>query len=59
VYYPVCLHQMKVFDEKTSATKDLGRAQQACSEVLSLPIEPLLPDEQKKYVCDSLREILR
>jgi len=59
VYYPVCLHQMKVFDEKTSATKDLGRAQQACSEVLSLPIEPLLTDEQKKYVCDSLREILR
>jgi hypothetical protein len=26
---------------------------------LSLPIEPLLTVEQKKYVCDSIGEILR
>lgn len=57
VYYPVPLHRMKVFAGRCRIAGDLVRAEKACAEVLSLPIEPLLRKEELDYVISSLRRI--
>ncbi|GAB6183592.1 DegT/DnrJ/EryC1/StrS family aminotransferase [Thermodesulfovibrio hydrogeniphilus] len=55
VYYPVPLHKMKVFNGRCK-TVDVKQAEQAPKEVLSLPIEPLLTEEEVRYVCKTIKE---
>ncbi len=57
VYYPVPLHQMKVFNGKSRVFHPLIEAEKACQEVLSLPIEPLLTEEELQHVVKTVRDI--
>jgi len=50
VYYPLPLHQMRVFAERHIASGALENAERLCGEVLSLPIEPLMCHEELEYV---------
>lgn len=56
VYYPVPLHQMKVFGDKMKVFGKLKNAERLCSEVLSLPIEPLFTEEDLKIVVETIKE---
>lgn len=57
VYYPVPLHEMKVFAGRCRINGSLPYTVKACQEVLSLPVEPLLQEKELKYVVDSIRNI--
>jgi len=46
VYYPIPLHKMKAFNKKSVIYGILKEAELATSEVLSLPIEPLMSDDE-------------
>ncbi len=54
VYYPVPLHKMAVFKDRSVVGKSLTYAEKAAQEVLSLPIEPLLAKPEIVYVCRKL-----
>ncbi len=56
VYYPVPLHRMKVFEGRCRSAGSLENAEQACREVLSLPIEPLLSDKELTMVVAAVTE---
>lgn len=57
VYYPVPLHQMKVFQNRCQIPEPLSNAEQACSEVLSLPVEPLLTEAEKDYILKTMKSL--
>ena len=57
VYYPFPLHLMKVFSGRSRISASLREAEQACAEVLSLPVEPLLTEEELSYVVECLKDI--
>lgn len=51
VYYPVPLHLMKVFHERSIVPSACPEAERAAREVVSLPIEPLLePGEVERVI---------
>jgi len=57
VYYPVPLHQMKIFQGKDrKGNPPCMNAEKAVREVLSLPVEPLQDEEDTQYVVDCIRE---
>ncbi|HOW43048.1 MAG TPA: DegT/DnrJ/EryC1/StrS family aminotransferase [Candidatus Omnitrophota bacterium] len=56
VYYPVALHKMKVFQGRCSVWQELGASEKACSEVISIPVDPLLNNEEIDYVWHSFKE---
>lgn len=55
VYYPLPLHLQPCFAYLGGKEGDLPRSEQACGEVLALPIYPELPQEQLRYVAEQLR----
>jgi dTDP-4-amino-4,6-dideoxygalactose transaminase len=57
VYYQQPLHLEAVFLEPGAATPVLPHAEQAASEVLSLPIFPGLSEDQQYWVIECLRAI--
>lgn len=59
VYYPVPLHKMQVFDGKIKIFNELNQSEQAIMEVLSLPIEPLMEEEEILSVVEAIREFLK
>ena len=59
IYYPVPLHQMKVFDGRCVKDKKLENVNPVCSEVLSLPIGPLMSREEAEFIVASIREFLK
>jgi dTDP-4-amino-4,6-dideoxygalactose transaminase len=56
VYYPLPLHLQPVFQGLGYQPGDLPATEQACAEVLSLPVFPELTAEQQEYVVDKIRE---
>jgi dTDP-4-amino-4,6-dideoxygalactose transaminase len=57
VYYPVPLHQMKIFKGKNkNGNPPCVNAENAVREVLSLPIEPLQDKGDTQYIVDCIRE---
>ncbi len=58
VYYPVPLHKMKVFNGRCKIFKGLKESERASREVLSLPIGPLMNEEDVVFVAKTIREIL-
>ena len=59
VYYPVPLHKMQLFDGKSKIFNELNQSEQAIMEVLSLPIEPLMEEEDILSVVEAIREFLK
>ncbi len=57
VYYPVPLHKMKVFEERCVLQDRLAYAERAVQEVLSLPTEPLLTDEEMNWVAAGIHRV--
>ncbi len=59
VYYPVPLHKMKVFEDKTRTHENLRNAENASMHVLSLPIEPLQKDEDTKCIARAICDYIK
>jgi UDP-2-acetamido-2-deoxy-ribo-hexuluronate aminotransferase len=55
IYYPVSLHNMKVFKEYGKKAGSLEIAEKMVNEVLSLPIEPLMTTETVKKIIAAIR----
>lgn len=59
VYYPRPLHLMECFKHLGYQPGELPVAEQACDEVLSLPIYPEMTFEQQDEVVEAIREYFR
>ncbi len=55
VYYPMPLHQMKVFGGRSIVSGSLPESEKAAKEVLSLPIEPLMTLESMRDVVETIK----
>jgi dTDP-4-amino-4,6-dideoxygalactose transaminase len=55
VHYPVPLHRQPAFERFSD--RDLAHATQAAAEVLSLPMDPLMREDEAERVCDVLRAL--
>jgi len=57
VYYPVSLHQMKVFKNRCECLGELRNAIEATEQVLSLPIEPMYREEIFRKVVEGMKRL--
>jgi dTDP-4-amino-4,6-dideoxygalactose transaminase len=55
IYYPFCLHGMKVFAGRSRIHGKLEHAERAVKEVLSLPMEPLYGDEEIGTIVEAIQ----
>jgi dTDP-4-amino-4,6-dideoxygalactose transaminase len=55
VYYPLGLHMQKCFAHLGYKEGDFPVTEQACREVLAVPVYPELPEEQVRYAAAELR----
>lgn len=56
VYYPQPIHQQPLYKE-LSYNASLPSAEKACEEVLSLPVHPLLTEEDLDYIVETINNI--
>lgn len=56
IYYPVPLHFHRPYQGLAEGPGSLPETERACREVLSLPINPSLSDEQVSYVAERIAE---
>jgi UDP-2-acetamido-2-deoxy-ribo-hexuluronate aminotransferase len=56
IYYPVPLHRMKVFDGRCKTFNQLQESEKAVRNILSLPIEPLMGEEDVMTVVKAVRK---
>lgn len=59
VYYPYCLHKMKLFQGRAKTPEIPAEAEKASKEVLSLPIDPLMTEEEHDYIVKTVREYFK
>lgn len=59
VYYPVPLHRMKVFSNRSKVYNRLANSERYANEVLSLPIGPMQDRETTIRIADTLIKVLR
>jgi len=55
VHYPIPIHRQPVYQ---SADAACPVALDLASQVMSLPVHPLVTDEQLKYTCDTVNEVM-
>jgi dTDP-4-amino-4,6-dideoxygalactose transaminase len=55
VYYPIPLHLQPCFAYLGYRDKSFSISEKACQEVLALPVYPELPEEQIRYVAETLK----
>ncbi|MFW6030802.1 MAG: DegT/DnrJ/EryC1/StrS family aminotransferase [Halanaerobiales bacterium] len=58
VYYPKSLHLQECYNNLGYKKGDLPVAEKTCYEVLALPIDPNLSEEQIKYVVEKLKRMI-
>ncbi len=56
IYYPAPLHRMKVFDGRCKVFNQLQESELSVKEVLSLPIEPLMEEEEIMTVVKAVKQ---
>jgi len=54
VYYPMALHEQECFADLGYRAGDFPLSEQACREVLALPVYPELPEEHVRFVAQEL-----
>lgn len=59
VYYPVPLHEMKVFHGRMKTSGSLINSEQLSKEVLSLPVEPLQEKEVTASIAAAILDFLK
>ena len=59
IYYPVPLHLQKCFADLGGKPGDCPVAEQACKEVLALPMYPELREEQVRYVAKCVNDFYK
>ncbi len=59
IHYPVPLHLHPAFSDCGLKPGDLPRAEQACNEIVSLPLWPFMPEELALEVAGKIREFYR
>lgn len=59
VYYPFPLHKMKVFEGRCEIFENLTYAEQACESVFSLPVEPLMKQEDMLYIAQTVKSFFK
>lgn len=55
IYYPLCMHEQKCFSYLGHSKGDFPIAEQAASEVLSIPIYPELSEDQLGHVVETIK----
>jgi perosamine synthetase len=56
VYYPLPIHKQPLYKE-LGYNGSLSNAEKACAEVLSLPVHPLLTEEDLDYIVETINNI--
>jgi len=59
IYYPLSLHQQKVYADLEYREGDLPQSELAAREVISLPVHPELAPEQTAFVAETIRSFYR
>lgn len=59
IYYPIPLHKQKAYEQKGAGEGVFPITENLCKTVLSLPIHTEMDDEQLKYICDNILELLK
>ncbi len=59
IYYPVPLHKMKVFDDRSQVHGSLEESENASFDVLSLPIEPLQTEADTLSIINCIKEYFK
>ncbi len=59
IYYPVPLHKMKVFDERSKVHDGLEESESASFDVLSLPIEPLQTEADTLSIINCIKKYFK
>jgi perosamine synthetase len=57
VYYPLPIHKQPLYKELGYNDSRLPNAEKACEEVLSLPVHPLLTEEDLDYIVETIKNI--
>ncbi|MFW5955324.1 MAG: DegT/DnrJ/EryC1/StrS family aminotransferase [Rhodothermales bacterium] len=59
VYYPLPLHRLPVFEERSRVAGSLSEAERAADEVLSLPMHSELTEDQQEFVASHIQAFFR
>lgn len=59
VYYPLSMHEQKIYQNLGYKVEDLANSHKATKSVLCLPVFPELTDEQVNYVADNVLSLCK